>query len=363
MTRTIRVFFRLPGARSFAYVLVAFFVVVVAASVVLNVSYQSSADPNGFTIGEAFYAVFGMLFFEHAFDYPTDVASKILYYVVPVVGLVTLGQLLVRLGGAAFNRERWEMAKASTYTDHVIVCGLGRIGFRVVRWLLDLGEEVVLIDLEEDPLHDQVRAWGVPIVVADARRPDILEQAGVLSASAIVPITPDDLVNLGIATAARSARPAIRVVLRTFDDSLASNLQRGFDIHRAYSTSALAAPAFAAAATHAPVDYAFSYEIGDGDDSEDDGDRALLTITKFTVVEGSRFAGYTVDQLEREFGVAVLACTATTFEIHPARDRALAVGDGFVVSATPDALDQLARFTPPAREMRRYLDGRRPIEP
>jgi Trk K+ transport system NAD-binding subunit len=198
--------------------------------------------------------------------------------------------------------------------------------------------------------------------VADARRPDILVQAGIKAASAIVPITGDDLVNLGVATAARSLCPGIRVVIRTFDDSLAANLQSGFDIHRAYSTSALAAPAFAAAATHAPVDYAFAYDVDDGRDG-DDLDRALLTITKFTVVEGSRLVGYTVERLEQEFDVSVLAHSGSTFDINPPPDRVLASGDGFVVSATPEALDQVARYTPPTREMRRYLDGRRPIEP
>ena len=362
IARTVQAFFRLPHAKSFVGVLIAFFVVVFVATLVLDVSYTSATDPDGFTPGEAFYAVFGMLFFEHAFEYPQDTASKVLYYVVPVVGLVTLGQVLVRLGGAAFNRERWEMAKASTYTDHVIVCGLGRVGFRVVQWLLDLGEEVVLIDTEQDEaLHDQVRSWDVPIIVADARRPDILAQAGVMAASAIVPLTADDLVNLGIATAARSIRPGMRVVMRTFDDALAANLQSGFDIHRAYSTSALAAPAFAAAATHAPVDYAFSYDLDTDGDS--DIDRALLTITKFTVVEGSRFVGMTIDALEHEYWVRVLAHRRRTFDINPEQDVVLQVGDGFVVSASPEALDQVARYTPPTREMRRYLDGRRPIEP
>jgi Trk K+ transport system NAD-binding subunit len=216
----------------------------------------------------------------------------------------------------------------------------------------------VVVDLDdEDSMYDQVRAWGVPIIVADARRPEILEQAGLHTASAIVPVSGDDLVNLAIATAARGLRPDMRVVLRTFDDALAANLQTGFDIHRAYSTSALAAPAFAAAAVHAPVDYAFSYE------TEYDGEisQALVTITKFTLVEGSKLAGYTVDQLEDEFGVNVIAVRAKGFEVHPAGARVLNVGEGFVVSATPEALDQLAKYVPPTREMRRYLQGRWPI--
>ena len=364
ISRTIRAFFRLPGSTVFVGVLIGFVVVMIAAVLLLYVSYTAAEVPQGLTLVESIYAVFGMLILEHIYPFPSDALSRVLYVVVPVVGGLMVVQLLVRLGAAAVNRERWEMAKASTYSDHVIVCGIGRVGFRVVRWLLDLGEEVVVIDLreEEDLLHDQVRGWGVPIISADARRPEILTQAGIGTASAIVPITEDDLVNLGIATAARSLRPGMRVVMRTFDDTLAANLQAGFDIHRAYSASALAAPAFAAAALHAPVDYAFAYTLDDDDDSRDTHDRALITITEFTVVAGSRFVGYTLARLQEEFHVSVLAHRTDRFEVHPSLDRVLADDDGFVVSATPEELDRLARYTPPTREMRRYLDGRRPIE-
>ena len=43
-------------------------------------------------------------------------------------------------------------------------------------------------------------------------------------------------------------RPDIRVVLRLFDQSLASKIVNSFDIEAAFSASSLAAPAFAAAA-------------------------------------------------------------------------------------------------------------------
>jgi hypothetical protein len=36
----------------------------------------------------------------------------------------------------------------------------------------------------------------------------------------------------------------------------------------------------------------------------------------------------------------------------------LHVGDGFVVSAGPEALDKLASLTPPSRELGRYRQGR-----
>jgi voltage-gated potassium channel len=348
----------MPGSVNLLVGLAALAVVVAIGTVVLNVHYH---DPvSGRTLGpfESLYLALSLVVVSPVAALPDDGPSRAVFLLIPFAGLLLLGQLVVRLTVTILNRNRWESAVASTYSEHVLVCGLGRVGFRVVRWLLDLGEEVVVIDLpdDEDQLHDQVRAWGVPIVCADARRVEVLQQAGVERCSALMPITDDDLINLTIATAARSICPEIRVVLRTFEDRLAANLQQGFDIYRAYSTSALAAPAFAAAATHAPVDYAFAY--GEGDEP-----RSLMTITKFTVVDESPLIGLSLQQLEDQQDVQVIAHRRTEFVQHPSSDIVLQAGDGFVVSAGPDALDRVAGLTPPTREMGRYRQGRWPLRP
>ena len=59
--------------------------------------------------------------------------------------------------------------------------------------------------------------------------------------SAIVPCADDDLANLDIALEARRLKPGIKVVLRLFDERLAENVEHGFDIHTAFSCSALPA--------------------------------------------------------------------------------------------------------------------------
>ncbi|MFQ5613954.1 MAG: potassium channel family protein [Anaerolineae bacterium] len=355
--RPLLAYFRMPGSTSFGLLLLAFLLIVVAAVAELSVFYQNPlTHRRGLDTLEAVYAVFTLLVFETAYPLPGDALTRLVFFLVPFSGLVVLGQGIVRLGSAVLNREMWGRAMASTYEDHIIVCGLGRLGFRVVQWLLELGEEVVLIENRADnALLDQIRAWGVPTIIADARRSEILQQAGLMSAAAVVPITSNDLTNLSIAVEARRLCPGLKVVLRTFDDRLADNLETGFDIHTAFSTAALSAPAFAATATHAPVDYAFSF--GEGDK------RALLTVTKFTVVEGSKLIGYNMAQLEEEFDVAVIAHRSHgRFELHPPPDSTLAAGDGFIVSATLEGLNYLARITPPTREMRRYLEGRWPLD-
>jgi Trk K+ transport system NAD-binding subunit len=351
--RALRAFINLPGSLSLAVAFAALATVVVLGAVVLDIHYH---DPgSGAELGpfEAFYLALTLVVVSPVAPLPHDGASRAVFVLIPLAGLLLVGQLVVRLTVTILNRNRWETAVASTYSDHVLVCGLGRVGFRVVRWLLDLGEEVVVVDLpgDEDQLHDQVRAWGVPVVCADARRVDVLEEVGVLRCCAVMPITDDDLVNLSIATAARSVHPGVRVVVRTFEDRLAANLQQGFDIYRAYSTSALAAPAFAAAATRAPVDFAFAY--GEGDEP-----RTLMTITKFTVVAESSLVGWTIGQLEERLQVQVLAHRHERFDHHPSADAVLEAGDAFVVSAGPDVLDVLSGLTPPSRELGRYRQGR-----
>jgi Trk K+ transport system NAD-binding subunit len=172
-----------------------------------------------------------------------------------------------------------------------------------------------------------------------------------------VTLTNDDLVNLSIALESRRLVPGIKVVLRMADAQMAGNLRTGFDIRTAFSIPEITAPAFAAAATKAPLDHAFVF--GEGEE------RSLLTITKFTVVEDSVLVGYTVARLEAEFDVAVIAHRRHSdghFRLHPPDDALLAGGDRFVVSASIEALNAVARLTPPTRQMDRYLQGMWPIK-
>lgn len=354
--RAFRAFFRLPGTRRFVGGLVVLMLLLVLSTALIDVRYR---DPSagGAELGfpESLYAVFTMLFFGSAYPLPTDPLARVVFFVVPVVGLFVIGQLLARLAGAYVNRERWIRAVASTYDGHVIVCGMGRVGFRVVRWLLDLGEDVVVIEsVPTNPFIDQIRGWGVPVIIADARRPEVLTDAGVLTCASLCPVTGDDLVNLAMATEARSLRPNLKIVLRTFDERLGASLEAGFDIHTAFSPATLAAPAFAAAAMNVPVDYALAFGEGDS--------RTLLSVTKFTLVEGSRLVGCTVGALESEYGVFVIAHRTTEFAFNPPSEVVLDVGQGFVVAGTTQSLRRLAQLTPPTKELRRYHEGRWPIE-
>src|SRR5262249_8202934 len=126
--------------------------------------------------------------------------------------------------------------------DHVVVAGLGNVGYRTVEELLRAGAEVVVVDAA--PAAELVEAvrGRAPVVAGDARLRDTLERAGVDRAAAIVATTGDDVVNLGIALAARELRPGIRTDVRLFDADFARKARGAFQLDAALSASLLSAP-------------------------------------------------------------------------------------------------------------------------
>lgn len=223
----------------------------------------------------------------------------------------------------------------STYRNHIVVCGLGKVGYRVVKELLRLGEDVVGIEQDETrSLLEEIRQMNVPVLVGDARRREMLEKANVQQASAIVACTQDDLTNLDIALDARELNPDVKVVMRMFDAQLAEKVQRGFGIHTAFSTSALAAPIFAAAATRTQIDY--SFYVND----------VLLNVARTTVGKGAALEGRTVAQVERELDITIILHKGVDrFDLHPAADATIQAGDCLVVFASLDALAHLREMS------------------
>jgi len=126
--------------------------------------------------------------------------------------------------------------------DHVVVCGLGRVGYHLVEKLR--AEAYPLLVVEKDPANrflPAVRELGVPVMIADASVPATLADAAVDKASAVVSIVNDDLANLEVGLNARAIHPRIRVILRIFDRDTAEELRERLNIHYAISTSAIAA--------------------------------------------------------------------------------------------------------------------------
>jgi Trk K+ transport system NAD-binding subunit len=155
--------------------------------------------------------------------------------------IVTNYLLRARLSGALEFRRIPD-------SGHVVVCGLGNIGFRVVEELVRCKERVVVIEQSRDSRFvATARRLGVPVLIGDATVKAVLQQAHAAKSRAVIASTSDDLLNLEVALLAREINPTQRVVLHLSDPQLAQMLRESANIRLALSIPMLAAPAFVAA--------------------------------------------------------------------------------------------------------------------
>ncbi|HET6374698.1 MAG TPA: cation:proton antiporter [Methylocella sp.] len=116
------------------------------------------------------------------------------------------------------------LAHASKSSDHVIICGYGRIGQCVARFLAE--ESIPFVALDLDPARvREAHAAGEPVFYGDAAKQDLLEAVGLGRARLLV-ITHDDLPSaLAVLDHVRAARPGLPVMARTRDESHVAELQ------------------------------------------------------------------------------------------------------------------------------------------
>lgn len=99
--------------------------------------------------------------------------------------------------------------------NHVIICGYGRYGKEITSHFMQQGTPFVIIEADHDKIdeirHDERRLLYVE---GDATRDEILDDAGIGGASAIISALPDDSENVFIVITARSMNPSINIISR-----------------------------------------------------------------------------------------------------------------------------------------------------
>jgi Trk K+ transport system NAD-binding subunit len=220
---------------------------------------------------------------------------------------------------------------------HVVVCGLGNIGYRIVEELTAMGERVVAIDKVGDgPFHDTVRHKGVPTFIGDATVPEILRQVRADSAKVVIAVTSSELANLEIALLVREMNPKQRVLVRLVEPEFAEAVRDAADIKHAVSVPALAAPAFAAAVYGGHV-------------------QTLVTAAGRTLVVSDLVVSDAADHLNGRslralvLDYALLPVALSGHELPTVRGYRLKVGDKLTVVAELHDFERLLRqHQPPA---------------
>ena len=108
--------------------------------------------------------------------------------------------------------------------DHVILCGFGRSGQYLARFLKEESVSFIAIDMDLNRVNDAASA-GELVMYGDASRRVVLKAAGIAKAKAIVITYADDRASSKVLHVIRDDYPDLPVIVRTADDSTIVQLQ------------------------------------------------------------------------------------------------------------------------------------------
>lgn len=284
----------------------------------------------------AIYCTWSLIFGEPPEEFPRSPVLQAMFFLVPLLGLLVIVEAIVEFALLLRDRRRnersWCKTMAESMCNHIILVGLGKLGFRIFGLLRRLGERVVVIERNpENQFLAEVRQDGAPLLIGDARREALLAEANAAKARSVIVAADDDLTNLEVALDARRLNPEIRVVLRMFDQNMADKIRDGFNLRTAMSQSAISAPAFAMAAVDGSI--VSSTIVHD----------QLVVTQRWHVRPDGPLCTKTVGDVMQEFGVGIVSrrSGADGALLMPPPGTRLVAGDELLVQGTFEVLSKL----------------------
>ena len=110
--------------------------------------------------------------------------------------------------------------------DHVIVCGYGRNGYQACEELADHNIDFIVIE-KRDHVVERIREIPDRLFIqGDAASEDVLNEAQILKAKALITALPNDADNIYVVLSAREINPTIKIISRASDFKSDTKLRR-----------------------------------------------------------------------------------------------------------------------------------------
>ena len=136
--------------------------------------------------------------------------------IVTTFGVFTYALTLITnyLVGGAYKKDLKEITLKKTLDkleDHVIICGLGRVGMQVAEKLTMHDQPYIIID-RDSSIYDEFK--DAAVIHGDATQDHNLEIAQITKAKALITSLPQDADNLFVVLSARSLNPKLQIISR-----------------------------------------------------------------------------------------------------------------------------------------------------
>ena len=110
--------------------------------------------------------------------------------------------------------------------DHVIVCGFGRNGRQACEQLRSGNEKFVAIESNPKIIATLHEDENILFIEGDATNDDVLLEAGLERAKALITALPNDAANVFVVLTARDRNPNLKIISRASDDASEHKLKR-----------------------------------------------------------------------------------------------------------------------------------------
>lgn len=142
-----------------------------------------------------------------------------MFYLVAGLGVATyaasnLTALIVEGDLQGYLKERRMEKRLETYQDHIIVCGLGKMGFQAAWELQQAGVPFVLIEQDTNKGTNPRFARDI-IIHGNAMDEYVLQRAGILRAKGLITALTTDADNVLVTLTAKQLRPDLPIVARS----------------------------------------------------------------------------------------------------------------------------------------------------
>ena len=297
----------------------------------------------GFAPLEAFYeTIVTVSTVGYGFPDPIGTGVKIFTIVLILLGVgtalytftVTLELLMDGHMRELIRRRRMDRG-IGRMTGHVVICGWGRVGREVARYLSNAGQQIVVVDRDAERLA----AIDYPTVIGDVTDDDTLLRAGIERAGTLIAALDSDEANLFVTVSSRSFNPSIHVIARARSNSSEAKLLRvGAD--RVVNPQRLGGDRMAAFVTQPHVVDFVDVVMHDGS--------LEFRLEEVLIGADSPLAGETLrsTKVHEQTGALVLAIRRPdgSFTPNPSPEDQLAAGDVLIGVGTAEQLAALTTF-------------------
>ena len=126
-----------------------------------------------------------------------------------------------------YFKTRKIMKAVAELNHHVILCGFGRNGQQAARTLKNHNMEFVVIEKEEDPIERALPFFPELVyLIGDGTDDDLLIEAGIDKAVALITALPDDADNVFIVLSARTLNQKLQIISRASEESSFPKLRK-----------------------------------------------------------------------------------------------------------------------------------------